>query len=205
MSSIQTSEAIEAWKRAHRFVLDLYRMTNRLPVSEQTGLTPKVRTSVVKVASNIVEGYARKSDADYLRHLSESQVALEETKYSLLVIRDLGYISESDYDLIMVQAEDVSERLTAMHAKMSVTEATRAPQAELPEPTASLPASGDSSFKKTARDLWNWVKGGTTRLKREDEPRIWAEDPPLPNYLEEASAYQPDEPVVTSSLDESFR
>src|SRR5438270_9602243 len=102
---ISTQEAVDTWKIAHRFVLDVYRLTNRLPKEEHYGLIPKVRTSAVKIASNIVEGYARKSNEFYLRHLTNSQVALEETKYSLLVARDLGYIAETSYDRVMTDAE----------------------------------------------------------------------------------------------------
>lgn len=201
MSAIQTSEAIDAWKRAHRFVLDLYRLTNRLPAGEQAGLTPKIRTSAVKVASNIVEGYARKSNAAYLGHLSESQVALEETKYSLLVIRDLGYVSEQQYDLIMAQAEDVSERLTAMHAKLSVAEAAKPGAPALP--AGNAPAFGvKKGVRATVRDLWKWASGGE-KAKREAEPHIWTEDAPVPNYLEEAVDFSPSEPI--SQFEETTR
>lgn len=185
-NSIETPEAVETWKRAHRLVLDVYKLTNRLPKDEQHGLTPKIRTSTVKTASNIVEGYARKSNEGYLAHLSDSQAAMEETKYSLLVVRDLGYISENEYDRLMVQAEDISERLGAMHSKLSVTEAVKAP--------AKRGDSGDPELfgvkkgvKETASDLWAWVRGGTERLRRkEPEPRIWTEEEPVTSYLEEA-------------------
>lgn len=187
MSALKTSEAVEAWKRAHRLVLDVYQLTNRLPQSEQQGLTPKVRTSAVNVASNIVEGYARKSNEAYLAHLSDAQAALEETKYSLLVTRDLGYVSEGQYDGLMRQAEDVSERLGALQSKLSVTEAVK-PQGQEPLPAADGSAFGvKKGVRETARDLWGWVRGGTDRLRRKDsEPKIWTEDEPVTSYLEEA-------------------
>jgi four helix bundle protein len=192
---ITTTDAVATWKLAHRFVLDVYRMTERLPQSEQTSLTPKIRSSVVKVASNIVEGYARKDSASYLNHLSDSQVSLEETKYALLVARDLGYISEAQYDTVMTQAEDVSERLEAMQAKLTVTTAATEPNLEpATEETLQL-KSGGNPITETAGKLWNWVTGSSERLrsKQTEEPNIWTEDPPLPDYLEAAKNWNLEE------------
>ncbi len=117
-SHITTQEAVETWKFAHGFVLDIYKLTARLPHSENASLIPKLRNSSVKIASNIVEGYARKSAESYLGHLSESQTALEETKYSILVARDLGYISEHAYGKAMRSAETLSERLESLHERL---------------------------------------------------------------------------------------
>lgn len=116
---LATADAVETWKVAHRFVLDVYRLSSKLPAEEQHGLTPKLRTSSVKVASNIVEGYARKDDDSYASHITESQAALEETKYSLLVARDLGYISEESYNTVVNDAEAISERLDRLQAQLA--------------------------------------------------------------------------------------
>lgn len=174
---ISTQEAIEAWKLGHRFVLDVYRLTNKLPSEEHYGLTPKIRTSSVKIASNIVEGYARKSNPSYLQHLTESQVALEETKYSLLVARDLGYISEHKYNKIMNDAEELSERLDGLQQRLSVSQ-NEAGQAEQSEKT---PLFGTThSVRESLADAWAWFMGGRDRLKQrraQREPQVWVEDP----------------------------
>jgi len=178
---ITTHEAVETWKVAHRFVLDVYRLTNRLPRDEQTGLIPKVRTSTVKIASNIVEGYARKSTEFYLQHLSESQVALEETKYSLLVARDLGYVSEHQYTKIMTDAEGLSDRLERLQHKLS---------AALPakKETAPLFGTGGKGVRETLGEALSWLKGGTERWRQKRDERqaqIWVEES-NPQYLERA-------------------
>lgn len=204
---ITTTDAVATWKLAHRFVLDTYRLTERLPQSEQAGLTNKVRSSAVRVASNIVEGYARKDGAAYLNHLSDSQVALEEVKYALLVARDLGYISEGQYDVAMAQAEDISERLEAMTAKLSVTEAAAASSAALPEDPATEPELFGQSrgVRETARGLWSWVTNSTGRLRRSrDEGHVWTETPSLPDLPSSASdTAAPQAPSLPSYLEEA--
>lgn len=196
---ITTTDAVATWKLAHRFVLDIYRLTERLPQSEQAGLTSKIRMSAVTIASNIVEGYARQDGTAYLSHLSDAQVSLEEVKYTLLVARDLGYISEGQYDVAMAQAEDISERLETMRSKLSVTQATSQAEAE-PELSAS-PTGEQKLFgqkkgvRETAKGLWSWVTGSKERkLEAEDNDNVWAEGSPgLPSYLEEAKTWNLEE------------
>lgn len=189
-SHIATQEAVDAWKLAHRFVLDAYKLTNRLPREEHYGLIPKIRTSAVKIASNIVEGYARQSGSVYITHLNESQTALEETKYSLLVARDLGYISERAYDDMMIGAEDLGERLESLQQRLTSVE-------ELPvqQPVAARQQIGDRQSAlfgatKGVREVWSdfttWLGGGKRVSGNNDtEGRVWSEDSPVRNYLEE--------------------
>lgn len=184
MSQIATQEAVESWKIAHRFVLDVYKLTNRLPKEEHYGLIPKVRTSSVKIASNIVEGYARKSPEFYMKHLSDSQVALEETKYSLLVARDLGYISNHQYDVIMRDAEGLSDRLEGLKNQLGGAEPDGAPQ--------NARVSGWFATTHGVKDAWHdsiaWLQGGRAKLQARRRERnggnMWVEDPPATSYLE---------------------
>ena len=208
---ITTTDAVATWKLAHRFVLDAYRLTERLPQSEQAGLTNKVRSAAVRVASNIVEGYARKDAAAYLTHLSDSQIALEEVKYALLVARDLGYISEGQYDVAMAQTEDISERLEAMVTKLSVTQAATTSPAPLTEPDEESPALFGQSrgVRETAKGLWNWVAESTGRLRRSrDEGHVWTETsslPEVPSVSQSPTAPQDNEvaPSLPSYLEEA--
>ena len=176
MNAISTQEAVETWKLAHRFVLDVYRLTNRFPREEHYGLIPKVRTSTVKIASNIVEGYSRKSDEFYLQHLSESQAALEETKYSILVARDLGYISEHAYDKTMADAEALGERLDSLNQQLTLaTEQAEQPQA-LPAQEAKGAFHVRKGVRATLRDSWRWLKGGPDRRREQGKDHVWAEE-----------------------------
>ena len=56
-----------AWQRG----MQLARATNTnvMPKSEQFGLTNQMRRAAISIPSNIAEGHARQSRADYLKHL----------------------------------------------------------------------------------------------------------------------------------------
>lgn len=155
-NTLATADAVETWKIAHRFVLDVYKLSSKLPADEQHGLTAKLRTSSVKVASNIVEGYARKNDDGYAAHLTESQAALEETKYSLLVARDLGYISEESYATVLTDAEAISERLERLQAQLTGRHEAmhqRHSAGHVPEQAAQAPSHNPTPHTPATPDI----------------------------------------------------
>jgi four helix bundle protein len=209
---LATQDAVETWKVAHRFVLDVYKLSRSLPADEQHGLIPKLRTSSVKVASNIVEGYARKNEEGYASHLTESQAALEETKYSLLVARDLGYISEESYATVVNDAEEISERLDRLQSQLAGRQQvathhhqetahipqqaahtpSHVPAPEIPaaQAPAEAPKKRPSAFgvKKSVTNTWGdlmgWLKGGN-QIKNERYDNVWTEESAVTSYLEE--------------------
>ena len=79
------------WRRSHEFVLSVYRITKEFPEYELFGLVSKMRRAAVSIPANISEGFKRKGEADKLRFYNISQGSLEESRYYLILAKDLGY------------------------------------------------------------------------------------------------------------------
>ncbi len=47
------------WKKAHKFVLDIYKMTKEFPDDERFGLTSQIRRSAVSIPANIAEAFKK--------------------------------------------------------------------------------------------------------------------------------------------------
>jgi len=109
--STQTYQDLLLWQKVHRLVLVVYRATKLFPADERYALTSQLRRSVSSIAANIVEGYARHNTKVFLNHLSMAQGSLEETKYHLLVARDLGYLVPSNHEEVLSLAEEVGKLL----------------------------------------------------------------------------------------------
>ncbi len=102
------------WQKAHHFVLETYKLTADFPETEKFGLVHQLRRSAASVAANIVEGKSKKTDKEFSSFLYNSRGSLEETRYHLLLARDLGYLDEQRYELIEKQAAEVSFMLNKL-------------------------------------------------------------------------------------------
>ena len=60
---------LKIWQKSYELCLKIYRITAEFPKQERYGLTSQIKRSVVSMASNIAEGYGRKTTVDYIRML----------------------------------------------------------------------------------------------------------------------------------------
>ena len=111
MATIKTFRDLQVWQKAHLLVLEVYRITKEFPAYEMYGLVSQLRRAIVSVASNIVEGFKRRSVNDSIHFYNMADASLEEVKYQLLVARDLEYIDEQSYAGTLNLSEEVSKML----------------------------------------------------------------------------------------------
>ena len=93
------------WQRAHEFVLAIYRLTKAFPREETYGLSSQMRRAAVSIAANIAEGFVKRGKADKARFLNVAEGSIEESRYYLILARDLGY---RDTEPLMASLEEVS-------------------------------------------------------------------------------------------------
>jgi four helix bundle protein len=84
-------EDLVVWQKAHQFVLATYRLSRTFPRSETYGLSSQFRRAAVSIAANIAEGFKKCTKADKLRFYNIAQGSLEESRYYLLLVKDLEY------------------------------------------------------------------------------------------------------------------
>lgn len=95
-----------------------YKVTRDFPHFEKYGLIVQLRRSATSVATNIVEGYKRKSAKDFSYFLNIADGSLEETKYHLLLACDLGYLEKSEYERLSKLADEVGRMLAGFQKKL---------------------------------------------------------------------------------------
>ena len=88
----RTFRDLEVWRKSHLVVLEVYKLTRRLPKEELFGLVSQMRRSAVSVPANIAEGFKRRSKPDKARQLNIAQASLEELRYFFILCGDLSYL-----------------------------------------------------------------------------------------------------------------
>ena len=102
------------WQKAHAMVLEVYKLSAGFPGEERFRLTNQLCRAAASVPANIVEGNARHSTKEYVQFLSMARGSLEETRYYLLLSRDLGYGEADRYERLESISESISRMLNAL-------------------------------------------------------------------------------------------
>ncbi len=104
----QNFEDVELWKKAHVWVLAIYKFTENFPKQEMFGLTSQLRRSAVSVPANFAEGFRKLGLADKVRFYNISQGSLEESRYYLILAKDLKF---GDSTKLLADANEISRML----------------------------------------------------------------------------------------------
>jgi four helix bundle protein len=113
---------LSVWKRAHGFVLGVYRSTGMFPDRERYGLTAQLRRAAVSVVSNIAEGSGRQGDREHVRFLRIARGSVCEIVCQLLLARDLGYLESGAWKLLDDDCQVLSRMLNGLMRSLTRNE-----------------------------------------------------------------------------------
>jgi four helix bundle protein len=88
---------LRAFELADGLALKTYQATTNFPKHELFGLTSQTRRAAVSVPCNIVEGCARRSEAEYLRFLDVAYGSVRELEYQTTLAHRLGYLGDEEF------------------------------------------------------------------------------------------------------------
>lgn len=106
-------EHLKVWQKSHQLVLDIYKITKKFPGEEKFSLVDQIKRSSSSIPTNIVEGNERKTKSEFIQFLYISKGSCAETKYHLLLSRDLGYISDLEYQELSDKTIEISKMLSS--------------------------------------------------------------------------------------------
>ena len=105
---------LKVWEDAHKFTIDIYRITKKFPKNEQYGLTSQIRRSASSIPTNIVEGSGQLNNGNLIRFLGIAKGSAFETEYQLMLSRDLGYIGNDEYKVLDKKIQSIIRMLTGL-------------------------------------------------------------------------------------------
>lgn len=117
-NQIRTFKDLKVWQKSHYLALEIYRATKGFPRHEKFGIVSQLRRAVVSVATNIVEGYKRRSRKDFLHFLNIADTSLEETKYLIILSGDLSYIDEGETVVLISHCEEIGKMLNGLQRSL---------------------------------------------------------------------------------------
>jgi len=109
-TSIKSFEEIDAWKASRELARFVYGAINQNEYFRKDyRLSNQIQGAAISTMSNIAEGFARRSNKEFIQFLFISKSSAAEIQSQLYVALDQHYIDEATFNMIYAQAEKVSK------------------------------------------------------------------------------------------------
>lgn len=114
MSKINNFYELDAWKKGHLLVLEIYQITDNFPKNEIYGITSQIRRAASSITANIAEGSARYHFKDKIRFYYNSRGSVAEVQNFLFLARDLNHIDAETFEKLEEETHEVGRLINGL-------------------------------------------------------------------------------------------
>lgn len=106
------------WNEAVDYATYVYEVTSQMPWFEKKGLCDQLQWAAVSISSNIAEGAARSTDADFAHFLDFALGSAFEVETQLKISKNVGYFKNLDTDLD-VNFQELMNRIHSIERQLN--------------------------------------------------------------------------------------
>lgn len=111
---IQSFTSLIARQKGHKLVINVYQITKNFPKEERFSLVDQMRRCAVSITSNLAEGFNRQGNKEKVQFYYMSLGSLTELQNQLLIAKDVGYMSNSEFNDIASKTIEVSKLINGL-------------------------------------------------------------------------------------------
>ena len=119
MATFKKFEDIVIWQKGRELVKLVYELTRKRDFSRDFGLRDQIQRAAVSVPSNIAEGFERDGNKEFVKHLYIAKGSAGEVQSQLYNARDLGYITEDEFNAVYEFACGISSGIVGLIRALS--------------------------------------------------------------------------------------
>jgi len=101
-------EDLKAWQKARELTNEVYRLSQKSPLSRDFGLRDQLQRAAVSVMANLAEGFERAHRAEKLQFWNVAKASAGETKSLLYVVGDNGLAEKQAVEQIQNLCSEAS-------------------------------------------------------------------------------------------------
>lgn len=109
---IERFEDILAWQEARKLTNEIYKLTKEEKLEKDFRLKGQLQAASVSIMSNIAEGFARKTNKEFIQFLFIAKGSSAEVQSLLYVLLDQNYIKEEFFSGIYGLLDKISRMLS---------------------------------------------------------------------------------------------
>jgi four helix bundle protein len=118
---IKSYKDLLVWQKSFRLALEIYKVTKKFPREELYGLVSQMRRAAFSIPSNIAEGYARGSTAEYRQFLKIAFASGAELETQILIAEELGFSNHENFNRLSNLLTEIMKMLNVLIRKVNTS------------------------------------------------------------------------------------
>ena len=112
MPPAEKFEDLRVWQTARQIVSSIYVLSSVDGFSKDYALRDQIRRAAISIPSNISEGFARRSNREFVQFLFIAKGSAAEVQSQLHTARSQSYITENEFNQAYERLETISKQLS---------------------------------------------------------------------------------------------
>ena len=108
---INNFESLQIWKEGTQLTKLIYSLTKTKPFSSDLGIRFQIQRATVSISSNIVEGFEKGNNNEFIRYLRIAKGSVGEVRNQLYLAYIVEYIDETTYSELTSKATSLSKQI----------------------------------------------------------------------------------------------
>jgi four helix bundle protein len=108
---IKTFEELKIWKLALEITKEIYDLTNKKKFSKDFKLRDQIRSAIISVSSNIVEGFEKNNNNEFIRFLKIAKGSTGEARNQVYIALIVGYINQKEFNKVNKELENLANQI----------------------------------------------------------------------------------------------
>ena len=104
-------EDLTIWKLSLKVTRLIYDLTSQNKFVKDFGLKSQIQRAIVSVSSNIVEGFEKNNNNEFIRYLKIAKGSIGEVRNQLYISRDINYINDKEFNYLNDLLLDLSNQI----------------------------------------------------------------------------------------------
>ena len=108
---IRRFEELSIWKLALKITKIIYDLTSKPKFNRDFGLRDQIRRAVISISSNIVEGFEKNNNNEFIRFLKIAKGSASEARNQLYIALAIDYITKNEFEKINKELENLAGQI----------------------------------------------------------------------------------------------
>jgi len=104
-------EDLKIWQLALKITREIYDITSKKEFSRDFSLKEQIRRAIISVSSNIVEGFEKNNNNEFIRFLKIAKGSIGEVRNQLYIALAVNYITQDEFNKLNEQLINLANQV----------------------------------------------------------------------------------------------